>query len=155
VSQRRDDGENRVCLIAIADFQVKEKGVLLSYSRTSMNDYPSWKDCPTQEETYQKLVADGKIPRGTCGVPWARLRSSKTTIRATPSLHSRIRSKPIRHSQNLNTHPELPPICRPHNSRMDTLHRTASYIHRSDYEPRFPHRHRFSFSASELQSLVV
>ncbi|KAH7383334.1 thioesterase-like superfamily-domain-containing protein [Pyrenochaeta sp. MPI-SDFR-AT-0127] len=61
VSQIRDDGEKRVCLIAIADFQVKEKAVLLDYSRTPSESYPNWKDCPTQEEAFQKLLGEGKI----------------------------------------------------------------------------------------------
>jgi acyl-CoA thioesterase II len=63
VSQKRDDSGRRVCLLAIVDFQVNEKNVLLFYSRTPLNAYPHWKDCPTQEETYRRLVADGKITK--------------------------------------------------------------------------------------------
>jgi acyl-CoA thioesterase len=41
----------------------EEKGVLFDYSQTSLKEYPNWKDCPTQEETFQQLVADGKIAK--------------------------------------------------------------------------------------------
>ncbi|KAF1832077.1 Thioesterase/thiol ester dehydrase-isomerase [Decorospora gaudefroyi] len=63
VSQKRDDGESRTCLIAIADFQVKEKGVLLAYSHAPKKQYPNWKDCPTQEATFKALADDGKISK--------------------------------------------------------------------------------------------
>lgn len=61
VSQIQDNGEPRVCLIAIADFQVKEKASLLEYSKTPSQKYANWKECATQTETYQKLVDEGKV----------------------------------------------------------------------------------------------
>lgn len=63
VSQIRDDGEPRVCLIAIADFQVREKGTLLDYSRTPSKQYKHWKQCPKQADVHQKLLDDGKISK--------------------------------------------------------------------------------------------
>ncbi|KAJ4371459.1 hypothetical protein N0V83_004676 [Neocucurbitaria cava] len=67
ISQQRSDSssdEKRVCLIAIADFQVAEPASLLTYSRTPQNHpYPNWKDCPTQQEAFQKLLDEGKISK--------------------------------------------------------------------------------------------
>ncbi|CAG5140710.1 uncharacterized protein ALTATR162_LOCUS768 [Alternaria atra] len=60
----RKDGkesENRVCVLATADFMVAETSSLLSYSPTPLNTYPNWKDCPTPASTYSALVAQGKI----------------------------------------------------------------------------------------------
>ncbi|KAH9864172.1 hypothetical protein J1614_010106 [Plenodomus biglobosus] len=64
VGQLRDDGELRVCLIAIADFQTQEKGVVLTYSRTPSKEYSGWRECPTQLEARQKLLREGKIKQG-------------------------------------------------------------------------------------------
>lgn len=61
VSQVREGNEKRLCLIAIVDFQVKEKARLLEYSRTPTDTHPNWRDCPTQDEAFQKLVSDGKV----------------------------------------------------------------------------------------------
>ena len=60
VSQKRDDGEERVCLIAIADFQVKEPA-LLEFSKPPSKSYSHYKDLPTQDQVHQKLLNEGKI----------------------------------------------------------------------------------------------
>lgn len=61
VSQKQDNGDLRVCLIALADFQTKEKASFMTYSKPPTKQYPNWKDCPTQQESHQKLLGEGKI----------------------------------------------------------------------------------------------
>lgn len=61
VSQKQDDGERRVCLIAIVDFQVAEPRDVMTYSKTPSKAYPHWTDCPTQAEAYQHLANQGKV----------------------------------------------------------------------------------------------
>ncbi|KAH9862634.1 hypothetical protein IAQ61_010052 [Plenodomus lingam] len=61
VSQVRDDGETRLCLIALADFQTPEQDVLLEYSRAPSRTYSAWSQCPTQLDAQQKLLAEGKV----------------------------------------------------------------------------------------------
>ena len=63
VSQKQSDGKLRVCLLAVADFQVKEKGTLLEYSRSPSKKYSHYKAVPTQQEAYQKLLDQGKISK--------------------------------------------------------------------------------------------
>jgi acyl-CoA thioesterase II len=54
VSQKANDGKERVCLIAIADFQVNEPAT---------STYPHYKDLPTQKQVFQKLCDEGKISK--------------------------------------------------------------------------------------------
>jgi acyl-CoA thioesterase II len=61
ISQKRDDGQDRVCLIAIADFQVTEPATLLEFSRSPSRVYTHYKDLPPQQKAFQKLLDDGKI----------------------------------------------------------------------------------------------
>ncbi|KAF1845341.1 Thioesterase/thiol ester dehydrase-isomerase [Cucurbitaria berberidis CBS 394.84] len=61
ISQERDDGKKRTCLMGLADFQVQEQAALLKYSRAPNESYPHWKDCPTQHDAEQKLLDEGKI----------------------------------------------------------------------------------------------
>jgi acyl-CoA thioesterase II len=65
VSQKTDDGKERVCLIALADFQVKEPATLLEFSRPPASTYTHYKDLPTEKECFQKLCDDGKISAKT------------------------------------------------------------------------------------------
>lgn len=62
VSQMQDNGSPRVCLIALADFQVREKAVF-NYSKQPTKKYTHWKDLPTQTELHENLVKEGKIPQ--------------------------------------------------------------------------------------------
>lgn len=64
VSQVRDDGEERVCLIALADFQVEEPASLMVFSRAPSRAWPGWAQCPTQDEAYARLVSEGKVSQG-------------------------------------------------------------------------------------------
>ena len=63
VGQKLENGEFRVSLIGIADFQVAEEKTLLEYSRTPMNPYLKWQDCPMPAEIQQKLLDDGKVSK--------------------------------------------------------------------------------------------
>ncbi|KAF2023945.1 Thioesterase/thiol ester dehydrase-isomerase [Setomelanomma holmii] len=64
VSQKRDDGENRVSLIAIADFHIKEPASLLEYSKPPSMKYSHYANLPSQKEAHQKLLDEGKITQG-------------------------------------------------------------------------------------------
>jgi acyl-CoA thioesterase II len=61
VSQKRDDGEDRVCLVAIADFHIKEPASLLEFSKPPSMQYSHYANLPSQQEVHQKLLDDGKI----------------------------------------------------------------------------------------------
>lgn len=61
ISQKRDDGRQRVCLIAIADFHVPEPATLIEYSKPPKKECPHYSDLPTQKEVFQKILDDGKI----------------------------------------------------------------------------------------------
>jgi acyl-CoA thioesterase II len=63
VSQLRDDGEDRVCLVAIADFHVKEAASLLTFSKPPSMTYSHFKDLPAQAQVSQKLLDEGKITK--------------------------------------------------------------------------------------------
>jgi acyl-CoA thioesterase II len=61
VSQRTDEGKERVCLIAITDFQVNEPATLLEFSKPPSKTYTHYKDLPTQKQVFQNLFDNGKI----------------------------------------------------------------------------------------------
>ncbi|KAF1911295.1 thioesterase-like superfamily-domain-containing protein [Ampelomyces quisqualis] len=61
ISQKRDNGEERICLIAMADFQVSEPATLLEFSKPPLESFPHHNGLPTQKEVFQKLLDDGKI----------------------------------------------------------------------------------------------
>jgi acyl-CoA thioesterase II len=61
VSQKTDDGKERVCLITITDFQVNEPATLLEFSKPPSKTYTHYADLPTQKQNFQKLFDDGKI----------------------------------------------------------------------------------------------
>lgn len=61
VSQKRDDGEERVCLIAMADFHISEPASLLEFSKPPLKTFPHYNGLPTQKEVFQKLLDNGKI----------------------------------------------------------------------------------------------
>lgn len=61
ISQKRDDGKQRVCVIAIADFHVPEPATLMEYSKPPSKEYPHYNSLPPQKEVFQKLMDDGKI----------------------------------------------------------------------------------------------
>ncbi|KAH7083345.1 thioesterase-like superfamily-domain-containing protein [Paraphoma chrysanthemicola] len=61
VSQKRDDGGDRVCLIAIADFHVKEQASLLEYSKPPRMTYSHYETLLARKEAHQKHMEDGKI----------------------------------------------------------------------------------------------
>jgi acyl-CoA thioesterase II len=63
VSQLRDDSEDRVCLVAIADFHVKEVASLLTYSKPPSQSYSHHKDLPAQDQVSQQLLDEGKITK--------------------------------------------------------------------------------------------
>jgi acyl-CoA thioesterase len=63
VSQKTDDDRTRLCLVALADFQVQEQGDLLVYSKPPSRQYSHWKDCLPREELAEKMLVDGKISR--------------------------------------------------------------------------------------------
>lgn len=66
VSQKQDNGTLRLCLIAIADFHVKEAITVLEYSRRPSKAYTPYNDLPSQQEVSQQLVAEGKISKQLC-----------------------------------------------------------------------------------------
>jgi acyl-CoA thioesterase II len=63
VSQKANDGTERMCLIAIADFQVNEPATLLEFSKPPTSTYPHYKGLPTQKQVFQKLCDEGKISK--------------------------------------------------------------------------------------------
>ncbi|KAJ4364801.1 hypothetical protein N0V95_000645 [Ascochyta clinopodiicola] len=66
VSQLQDDGSERVCLFATADFHIKEPaGSLLTYHRGPRRAYSHWKDCPSKTETADALLSAGEITQET------------------------------------------------------------------------------------------
>ncbi|KZM26066.1 uncharacterized protein EKO05_0005877 [Ascochyta rabiei] len=66
VSQLQDDGKERVCLFATADFHIKEPaGSLLTYHRPPRGAYSHWSECPSRTETADALLAAGDISRET------------------------------------------------------------------------------------------
>jgi acyl-CoA thioesterase II len=67
VSQKRDDGEERVCLIAINDFQVQEPATLVEFSRPPSMEYTHYQGLPRQQDVYKKLLTDGKITQFQLG----------------------------------------------------------------------------------------
>ncbi|KAL5115847.1 hypothetical protein ACEQ8H_006249 [Pleosporales sp. CAS-2024a] len=63
VSQVRDDGEERVCLIAMTDFQVQEPATLVEFSRPPAMKYTHHGAVARQHLVFDKLLRDGKITR--------------------------------------------------------------------------------------------
>lgn len=61
VSQRQDDGSERVCLVALADFQVAEKASLLEFSVPPSKQYSSWRELEDGPTQAQRLVEAGKV----------------------------------------------------------------------------------------------
>lgn len=64
VSQKQDDGKERVCLFATADFQVKEKGSMFEYSRPPSKTYSHHTGLPSAAEAAHNLLNAGKIEKG-------------------------------------------------------------------------------------------
>ncbi|KAF6833314.1 acylthioesterase ii [Colletotrichum plurivorum] len=62
VSQDQDDGEPRLCMIMLADFQVKEKASLLVYSAPPSMEYSPVERCPDKNERAAEMVREGIIP---------------------------------------------------------------------------------------------
>lgn len=63
VSQTTDGGEDRACLIALADFQVPEEASLLEYSVTPTRSYSHHSVLEEGEKQRQKAVDAGMIPQ--------------------------------------------------------------------------------------------
>lgn len=63
ISQKLNNGTKRVCMVATADFHIKEPASLLEYSRPPSKSYSHWKHCPTDQETFERLVDEGNIDR--------------------------------------------------------------------------------------------
>lgn len=61
ISQKRDDGQQRVCLIAIADFHVPEPATLMEFSKPPSKEYTHYSGLKEQKEVFQKILDDGKI----------------------------------------------------------------------------------------------
>ncbi|KAH7396888.1 thioesterase-like superfamily-domain-containing protein [Phaeosphaeria sp. MPI-PUGE-AT-0046c] len=61
ISQKRDDGKQRACLIAIADFHVPEPATLMEYSKPPSKQCAHYNGLATQKEVFQKLLDDGKV----------------------------------------------------------------------------------------------
>ncbi|ORY12889.1 thioesterase-like superfamily-domain-containing protein [Clohesyomyces aquaticus] len=62
VSQTQDNGQERACLIALADFQVKE-APMLEYSAPPSTQYSSYHNLPELRVHRQTMVETGKIPQ--------------------------------------------------------------------------------------------
>ncbi|KAK2041190.1 acyl-CoA thioesterase II [Colletotrichum somersetense] len=61
ISQDQDDGKSRLCMIMLADFQVKEEKSLLVYSAPPSMSYSSPEQCLTVEERTEDLVRGGIV----------------------------------------------------------------------------------------------
>lgn len=62
VSQDQDDGRPRLCMIMLADFQVKEAASLLVYSAPPSMAYSPVEKCPDSRERAWEMVREGIIP---------------------------------------------------------------------------------------------
>jgi len=62
VRQRQDDGQDRVCLIMLADFQKAEEASILEYSRPPARAYTTVSKCVPVAESKQRMVDAGTIP---------------------------------------------------------------------------------------------
>ncbi|KAF1997376.1 acyl-CoA thioesterase II [Amniculicola lignicola CBS 123094] len=60
VKQMQDSGEDRTCLIALADFQVREPALLV-YSKPPSMKYTSWRELDRQSVQLHKAVESGKV----------------------------------------------------------------------------------------------
>ncbi|KAH6620581.1 thioesterase-like superfamily-domain-containing protein [Boeremia exigua] len=61
ISQSAGEQGERICLIALVDFQIREKETLVAYSRSPSKTYTSWENCSTEADVHQKLLAEGKV----------------------------------------------------------------------------------------------
>jgi hypothetical protein len=63
-TQEKGGEEERVCLLALADFMITSStGDLLAYDRKPTEKWPGWRDCKTQEDVFQTLVDEGRVER--------------------------------------------------------------------------------------------
>ncbi|KAK1597064.1 acyl-CoA thioesterase II [Colletotrichum navitas] len=61
ISQDQDYGKSRLCMIMLADFQVKEEKSLFVYSAPPSMPYSSPEECPAVEERTKDLVRRGIV----------------------------------------------------------------------------------------------
>jgi acyl-CoA thioesterase II len=61
VSQIQNDGTDRACLVALADFQVAEPESLLEYSVTPAHDYSHWTKCVPWQVRGPQMVKEAKV----------------------------------------------------------------------------------------------
>lgn len=61
IQQKLDDGQSRMCLIALADFQRREPASLLMYSRPPSMVYAGVDDQPSYEASVKNLLQSGAI----------------------------------------------------------------------------------------------
>jgi len=68
VSQAQDDGSRRLALFAVADFQVREKASLLTYSAPPSKPYSNFENSPTMESRLQSMIQAKIIPQKVADV---------------------------------------------------------------------------------------
>lgn len=61
VCQKQDDGSERSCLVAMADFHAIEKATLFTYSRPPTKDYAPPHEQIIMDDYRESLVRDGKL----------------------------------------------------------------------------------------------
>ncbi|MBE3046180.1 thioesterase family protein [Candidatus Bathyarchaeota archaeon] len=62
VSQKLDNGKERMCMAVLADFQVREKEAMYEYSAPPLRKYSSVEKSINPPEMVARKVAEGKIP---------------------------------------------------------------------------------------------
>lgn len=68
VSQAQDDGSRRLALFVVADFQVREKASLLTYSAPPSKPYSNFENSPTMESRLQSMIQAKIIPQKVADV---------------------------------------------------------------------------------------
>jgi len=63
VGQVQDNGQLRICMIALGDFQIPEPASLLTYSRPPMKYAGGPETCIPTEDAAQRMVDNGEIPQ--------------------------------------------------------------------------------------------
>jgi acyl-CoA thioesterase II len=61
VFQKLDDGNSRVCMFVIVDFQTQEPVDLLTYSASPTREWEHWSKCPTVDQSMQRIVDTGGL----------------------------------------------------------------------------------------------
>ena len=133
VSQAQDDGSRRLALFVVADFQVREKASLLTYSAPPSKPYSNFENSPTMESRLQSMIQAKIIPQKVADVHNV-VQSTRTIFRSETLSREHFHTKPQRHGQACQNGPgsstfDIEDVCRLVQSQRYLGNRSATNFH--------------------------